>query len=323
MNSTGFLSVRDYLTYYLGGLAWLVLLVAVVVPLADPTESELEHIKSIGDAIGTPLMAALALVVPYVVGFTLNWPGLLATRLVRWALGDARWSVIGADEKHQARVHRYCRPLRRETIGLIVDQMTAVFGPIATKPEAPKRSTPGIAKIFNQIGGLLANAVLGRKGKSAETRKWTVLEVADMFNLIRSYLANAGLPAAQQAIRNQLLANLAESLLVPVPAALVIIGAKLHFQSPTAMLFSLRLDWVFFVAAAVSVSLLTRQYLYSHEFWAKHVYWAFADAGGLGASSGVGTFRRPVGIRPALASGASDSTSASVAPDRYKLKSGP
>jgi hypothetical protein len=85
---------------------------------------------------------------------------------------------------------------------------------------------------------------------------------------IRAYVTNVGGSASDLATRALDLANLAESLLLPVPLFFVVLGTKLVGQAPWMAV----LIWI---AALVSIGLLIERYLKLREYWAKHIYRAF------------------------------------------------
>ncbi len=249
--TTSFLSVRDYFSYYIAGVAWLVLFASAFVH-----EDQLRLFRALEDGFGTPLMTVLAVLVPYVLGFSLSGLGLGATRLLLKVVGDPQWLVVDPkDSKHQGATHWLSyKAIGAETIGLVAKNL----------------------KLGTQTGH-----------KASVTHR---------FNLIKTYVGNSGLPSAAQAFRNRTLANLAESLLIPVPASFLILAVRLPFAK------SLHPDWYLeaflWYAAIGSGLLLCRQYLYSREYEAKHLYWTFAASGAElvraaneGQARGVGSAR--------------------------------
>jgi hypothetical protein len=189
MNWSGVLTVRDYLNYYVAGVAWLLLASAILLP------EQLSHAMALESALGIAQTAVLVLVLPYVAGFLLGRLGALITRLVRWASGDPIWLVI--DPRESDRGHWRWARMSYKCVG-----ETAI-----------------------QLAANNAKTLLGSPGKGSN-REY----VRERFYLIRTYVTNSGLPSAALATRDQLLANLAESLLPPVPVTFLV----LRFASPLA-----------------------------------------------------------------------------------------
>jgi hypothetical protein len=236
---TAVLTARDYFHYYFAGLAWLGLIVALVW-LGDPGQIARTTPKALEDSVGSVSFAALAISVPYLIGFMVGWVGDTLTMHVFFrTFGDRkRWTIYkGIDD---------C------TIRLAAHRLRQLIATNASE------SLPACGT----TNGPLDNGVSPRPRTSCQDR----VLLHRQFDLLRTYVRNSGLATVELGDRNRLLANLAESLLVPVPVALFIlaIASIRNLAHPG-------IGVLFVFLAVVSAMFIGREYRYSREWETRHI----------------------------------------------------
>jgi hypothetical protein len=251
MNWSGVLTIRDYLNYYVAGVAWLLLASAILLP------EQLSSATAIESALGIAQTAILVLVLPYVAGFLFGRLGALSTRLVRWASGDPIWLAI--DPRDSDRGHWRLARMSYKRVG-----ETAI-----------------------QLAAKNAKTFIGSPAKGSD-REY----LREQFYLIRTYVTNSGLPSAALATRDQLLANLAESLLLPVPVTFLVLAIRFSFSTygPFTALPGVLIDLLLICAAFGAALLLLQQYLYLREYHAKNLIWTLASSGAAVTKQGASRF---------------------------------
>jgi hypothetical protein len=127
-----------------------------------------------------------------------------------------------------------------------------------------------------QLAADNAKTLMGSPGKGSN-REY----IRERFYLIRTYVTNSGLPTAALATRDQLLANLAESLLLPVPVAFLVLAIRFPFGTygPFMAFPGVLIDLLLIGAAFGAAILLLQQYLYLREYHAKNLIWTLASSG--------------------------------------------
>jgi hypothetical protein len=104
-----FLSVRDFFNYYIAGVVWLLGLALLLLWLPDPARATvlLDEFRRQIDSLGPVVGAVLAVILPYITGFTLSPVCNLATYLLRRIWGDpVQWVTDfseGGTRKHKTR----------------------------------------------------------------------------------------------------------------------------------------------------------------------------------------------------------------------------
>jgi hypothetical protein len=220
------LTVKDFLNYHFAGVIWLLDIFLISLALSNRGMSHaLQSIQATTDSLGALVLAVLAVVVPYVTGFTLSLLGSYFTTKLKKQFGDAVKGVTNSDDPHFEGRHLSKTKVRR-----VLEVVNDVFA-------------------------------LGQKKVEAN-------DLHSWFFLIRAYVMNAGGDMAAAADRAKDLANLAESLLVPIPAGIILVGIILLQFSPIYTIVLLGIAMLTFGA-------LARRYMSLREYWVKNIYHAF------------------------------------------------
>ena len=235
--------MKDYFNYYIAGIIWCVNLVFAVwyiFPRMSINKWFL-HVCENADITATLIGGVLIIIVPYVIGFTLM------------PLGEC------VRELWQGGKERKCRPDPIKGLLYLEDS-----GPPFGGRQLAEKET---ARILCLAKGLF-------KYEVKDENRYLY------FRTIRAYVEENGGNAAELARRAKDLANLTESLLLPVPVCIFFTGIRI--MNPTISVHhayplpNLLIDVLFFgVLAFIIHKLLVNRYFRLEEYWTRHVYRAF------------------------------------------------
>ena len=248
MKAEGFLSLKDYFNYYISGL--LLCLSFLFFELSFLGWVDLAPIATkLSDGVEVVIAGMIIVIVPYVVGFVL----LPINEWIRklWQGGKERkW-------RHDPREHLF----------------QLVEGSEAIKGFEKKRIT------YKETKQILSAAKIAF---NIEYKK----DIRFYFYPIRAFVLEYGGKSAILIDRARDLANFTESLLLPIPLAIISLGfyllSRIFVQYWGSLLglfiiivsakFLLLLSWGLAIGAHY---LLVKRYFQLEEYWVKHVYRAF------------------------------------------------
>lgn len=242
MDAQKFLTVKDFLNYYVAGVVWWLGLLMIVPDRF--TVQALAWIRQPG-AVGAVVSTILAVILPYAAGFCLQpVGGALTARLARCGRGHGRirrWS-----ERWPWMV-------------------TPLFDPVTWVVDGQAGDSARLR---------LPSSVVDRVEERARRRlRLDVTRSAVMFWYVRAYVEHKGGAAAALAARALDLANLTESLVVPVPLLMLLAVRRYIFLAHAC--------WGLVALAGLAAPpvvcwMLPMRYQKLREYWVKSVYRAFA-----------------------------------------------
>jgi hypothetical protein len=214
-----FFSRKDFFNYYVAGVIWLIDF-AILITIFS---SQLDLRASLSSVSGLPeaiVVGALAIVVPYAVGFALNPLGDLLTDVLHMMFGDpTKWVTDYSQNRYKG--HRIPKPLGER---------------------------------INQLASQTFNGKLENEGL------W--------FYYLRTFVEQEGGAASELAMRALDLANLTESLLLPMPLLVALSVVKMIGNLNIALPLSNAIFVLIFTLLAI-------RYMKLREYWVKHIYRAF------------------------------------------------
>jgi hypothetical protein len=232
MNFPGFITIKDFFNYYVAGFVWLVDIGLFIFPWTNSVKliNVLEKTQKISINFGEILIGLALLVFPYLIGFVATPINMGITKLIRSIFGDPQKWITDYEEKSKWKLYLHKgKRLSRTNIRLIIQKLKKIYG------DEKEINGPNISKWFFQIRAIVIN----QKGE-----------------------------AGALAIRAQDLSNFTESILLPFPLLLLVLGWKTIDISHSHSIILLGLGGLSFV-------FLTYRYLHLRTYWVKHVYRAF------------------------------------------------
>jgi hypothetical protein len=263
MNAADWLSVRDFLTYYVAGTVWLI-------------DAALFFIHGDSDPLphsvmsSTGVLAVLIIVVPYVVGIIMAHPATWLMERIRsthWFGDPLKWAIDPSAEDAQTTQAKKTnakrgwwkrKPLHEKAVHLAAERARAIL------------------RITSKDSGFRENFAVVELAKPS-----------DLVYYMRAYLIATGSPAGGLAERAYDLMNLTESLLLPILVApLGIVRYYFHnchcSWSWAALPSPLIAGCCYYCWLWASIALglflawfLIARHLRYREYYAKHVYRAF------------------------------------------------
>jgi hypothetical protein len=229
MKLESFFSLKDYFNYYISGLVWCISFLF----LAKDTLLRLKDFLTTTsiEAGGVVILGVILLFIPYVVGFTL--------------MPLSNWFVKFWQGKNRSR-----RPEPRKYV-LMIGDMTNRESKRFEGWRISGKETKQIIETAKQIFGFEYNR-----------------DFHLYFYPIRAYVLEHGGATAQQAERGRDLQTFAQSLLLPVPLAVITFSIFRYWE-----------NWLPLVSGAILAIILHRilvsRYFEMEFYWVKHVYRSF------------------------------------------------